>query len=479
MKYIIYIAFLNSVMTNTEVQRREVCLSCDILQQCEQIVCNNILINGTFLPDYVIGCELACPFGNISCQKDDNGTYIWQPEDPCLPEISTTTSEVNNSSITSTTTPFSTVTSQVNTTTDLVHFNTTTFFVTYQTDSQNMTIDTPLHTNKDVNTSRGWTLYWLIPLILCITIPIFFFICLILHYLQKRKQTAEFSLSKTYTTDIIDPSASSWVNYYKTGNLFGQTGLYRKNRTTICDINESSNKLDEILTAKQKLSLSKYTKLKLTHKKCISPTLHRKPINWQESGTYEFAIPPSPKSASSINMTKTSSNNSPCIERNYSQNLYNLRYSSSQFLSGTPTISLKYSEGIRSVSQCSMLLPKQSNLHDTLLLDYYHSDDRTMTTFNRHNNHLQQVNFISNNNNQTHRMNPFIIYNDNDYTNIDTCDQMSSITIQPTVQQLNSDLLHNHSFNAFINYEQQSNMYNSQYNEWTGDETMNSRIPRI
>ncbi|KAK4470865.1 hypothetical protein MN116_006379 [Schistosoma mekongi] len=481
MKYIIYIAFLNSVMANTETQRHEVCLSCDILQQCEQVVCNNILINGTFLPDYVIGCELACSFGNISCQKDDNGTYIWQPEDPCLPVINTTTSKVNHSSITSTTNPFPTITSQINTTTDLIQLNTTTLFETYQTDCQNTSEITPLYTNKDVNTSRGWTLYWLIPLVVCITIPIFFLICLILHYLQKRKRRVEFSLSKPYTTDVIDPSTTSWINYYKKGNLFGQTGLYRKNRNTIYEINESSNKIDEPLTDKQKLSPSKYTKLKLAHKKCLSPSsLHRKPINWQELGTYEFAIPPSPKSASSINMTKTSLNYSPSIERNYLQVLHNSSYSSTQFLSETPTIRQKYSERIRSVSQCSMLFPKQTNLHDTFLSDYYNTDDQTMTTFNQHNNHLQTLHLLlsnnDNNNNHTHRIN----YDDNDFTNIDTCDQLSSITLQPTKQQFNSNLLHNHhSFNAFIDDVQQSNMYNSQDNEWTGDETINSRIPRI
>ncbi|VDP68001.1 unnamed protein product [Schistosoma mattheei] len=465
-----------------------VCLSCDILQQCEQIVCNNVLINGTFIPEYVIGCELACPFGNISCQKDNNGAFTWLPEDPCLPEISTTTSEPNISLTTTTVFPFHTDTPQINTTTDLGVLNTTIFEIN-QTDCHYVSTESPNNITEDINYSKGWTLFWLIPLILIIMIFLLVLLCLVLNHFQKRKHRVEFPLSEKHIFDMIDPSTSSWGHYsypYKSGTPIGQNGYYRQNRNTIYEAYDSPNKTDRILTNLQKISPTKYNKLKFINRKTISPCPNRKLINWQESGTYEYAIPPSPKSASSMNINKTPPNYSPKKERNYSQISYNLNKSTSQIFSGTPTISIRYPEEMRSISQCNILNPQKSNVQDTLSPDYYIQDGRTTTTFNRHVNHLHRPK-LSDDDNQIYQTEALINCgnDDNEFTNEDTFDQISSITMQPTiVQQPISNLSPNQSFNAFIDCEgqqqmEQLGMYDSQYNDWTLDKTTIARIPRI
>ncbi|VDO41725.1 unnamed protein product [Schistosoma margrebowiei] len=466
-----------------------VCLSCDILQQCEQIVCNNVLINGTFIPEYVIGCELACPFGNISCQKNNNGTFTWLPEDPCLPEISTT-SEPNISLTTTTTTtvfPFHTDTPQINTTTDLGVLNTAIFEIN-QTDCHYVSTESPNNITEDINYSKGWTLFWLIPLILIIMIFLLLLLCLVLNHFQKRKHRVEFPLSEKHIFDMIDPSTSSWGHYsypYKSGTPTGQNGYYRQNMDTIYEAYDSPNKTDRTFTNLQKISSPKYNKLKFIHRKTISPCPNRKLINWQESGTYEYAIPPSPKSASSMNINKTPPNYSPKKERNYSQISYNLNKSTSQIFSGTPTISIRYPEEMRSISQCNMLNPQKPNVQDKLSPDYYIQDGRTTTTFNRHINHLHRPK-LSDDDNQIYQTEALInCDDDNEFTNEDTFDQISSITMQPTtVQQPISNLSPNQSFNAFIDcvdqqQMEQLGMYDSQYNDWTLDKTTNARIPRI
>ncbi|CAH8586943.1 unnamed protein product [Schistosoma rodhaini] len=486
MKHILLITILQSAIANIEIRRREVCLSCDILQQCEQVVCNNVLINGTFIPDYVIGCELACLFGNISCQKDNNGTLTWLPEDPCLPLISTTTSEPNNSLATTTYFPFHADTPQINTTTDLGVLNTTIIEIN-ETDSDYVSTESPSYTTEDINYLKGWTLFWLIPLVLIITIPILLLFCLVLNHFQRRKHRVEFPLSEKHIFDIIDPSTSSWGNFshpYKTGTPIGQNGYYRQNRNTIFEAYDSPNKTDRILTNLHKISSPIYTKLKFTNRKSISPCPNRRLINWQESGTYEFAIPPSPKSASSMNISKTPPNYSPKKERNYSRIPYNLNNSTSQIFSGSPTIHIRYPEEMRSISQYNILNPQKSNVQDILLPDYYIQDGRTTTTFNRHDNHLQRPK-LSDDDNQIYQTEALINCDDNEFNNEDTFDQISSITMQPTtIQQPISNVSFNQPFNAFIDCESQQqidqlDMYHSQYNDWTLDKTTIPRIPRI
>ncbi|CAH8524669.1 unnamed protein product [Schistosoma turkestanicum] len=513
MKYILCIALLYSVSANMEIQRRELCLSCDILQQCEQIVCNNVLVNGTFIPEYVIGCELACPFGNISCQKDpQNGTFIWLPTDPCLPEVSTT-SEPNNTLLTTTTTSptfYTTDITQTNTSTDSVVLNTT-IFETYQTDNQNASIELSNSTiTESVHTSKEWTLYWLIPLILVIIIPILFLLCLALHHFLKRKHRVKLPLSSTHPVDVMEPAVSSWAKYsnsYNTGIPMGQNGYYHKKRNTLYEPpNESPNKTNlKMMPDSQHKSLSKYAKLKLFHtKKIKSPSPSRKLINWQESGTLQFAIPPSPKSASStIQMHKkkppppSPSNFSLIQESNFTKQLYNSVNSLSQIPSGDATISLRCPEEMRSISQCSVLFPQACNNRQETFSPYPHCiqhDYNNTTTFSRYDQQSPQPKLFTDtdDNVDDHRI---YYYNDHEVSNEeDTCDQVSSITMQPTVivQQPNVNLFPNQSFDAFIDYESQQqqqhqpqpnmeqfNVYNTQYNDWTLDKTTMSRIPRI
>ncbi|CAH8594089.1 unnamed protein product [Heterobilharzia americana] len=487
MKFISFITVLQLVMINVELQQDEVCLSCKILEECEEIVCSNIPVNGTFVPEYVIGCELACPFGKISCQKNEDNSIAWSPSDPCAQSLTTTT--ITTTTTTTDTSPLTTLNIILDSTTTLQLNVTSVFndsnesFIRLQsTPTQNVGTDLPIDLDKYVGLSKSWTLFWLIPLILFITLPTLFLCCLVIHHFHKKKGKVKFPLSKKHTVDILDPSASSWTRCsqpYTLGTLIGQNGQYTQEKSMKRESSESPTKCRKNGHNTNDVPIPKYSKFRPTKqsmRRRVSPSLNRRLINWQDSGIHDFAIPPSPKFASTMNMSKTSLNYSTPGESSSQTPLY-LRSSSSHILSETLPISSQYTKDFRSVSQCSMLFPQRLNLQDKFSTDYDFHDSRTITTFNPPEN-CDYLGYSINNN---HYDRTVVTINDEDIddANGNTSDQVSSITLQPITQQINSEVHNYQPFNAFTDIEHENTMYDSNYNDWTIGETTIQRIPRI
>nr|CAH8856029.1 unnamed protein product [Trichobilharzia regenti] len=484
MIYIILLTISSLTMGFAEVQQRDVCPPCDALEECEQIVCSSTLINGSFVPEYVIGCELACPFGEITCQKHEDGKITWSPVDPCSPLETTTQSS------TLTFTPF--ILNSTLVSTDIPQINTTTYFNNFNqsiTSTQSTSVeitspDSEIYAEKYVGLTKAWTLFWLVPLILFITVPTLFFCCLVIHHLHKHRGKVKFPLSKKHIGDVMD-SSDTWVERSQPqthSKSKVRKSQYPKTKNNVNNSDESPNKSDGNTDYVDNCSTPKYSKFKSTKhslRSAASPSLNRRLINWQDSGMHEFAVPPSPKSAAAINMSKTSLNHSPNNEINSSQTPLYFRDSSPHLISPTLSSSSRYPEELRSVSQCSMLLPKTSSHQATgLIYSDYQSHRGTTTTFNPQENHNQLAEFPSDKNHfdQTVAM---INYEDGEDGNMDTCDQVSSIVLNSTVQQQNPSVFHHQSFNAFTDNEHPDGMYDSNYDDWTIGETTIQRIPRI
>lgn len=302
--YMLLLIFtLAYVKTNSDT-----CLSCRALDLCEPVVCTTIFVNGTSVINYVQGCELACPNGRLVCKQTSDGTLSWTPQDPCLKFHTDATNKGNGTMYTFDKKAAHTNASR-NTSNGLASKPSDLIAVTPSNqaeDKLSKIFEVTIQPKPSSNSLSVSTLAWIVSLISIILLSTCSTICCVIVKIHQ-KHYGKVKFSAAYTNgrlesaygDIIKPTFSRSQLYFPRMS----TEIPARGHGHIYNVSTSN------INAKTKMDTSSPSSLrrKLRSKHRASQA-SPKSFNWQESGTQEFIIPPSPRSI--IDLT---------FKRNYSE----------------------------------------------------------------------------------------------------------------------------------------------------------------